>query len=269
MRKETELFVGSVVHEDRSLIDLLNGNYTYLNERLAKHYGISGVYGSDFRRVEFTPEFDVRRGLLGKAAIETISSYPQRTTPTVRGKDMMKIFLGVSPPDPPPNIPTLKDQSAAVHGGSKPTARQQLEIHRKNAPCSTCHKIMDPIGLSLENFDAVGAWRTSENGTPIDASGMLVDGSKLDGVKGMREALLKYSPQFVRVVTENLFIYALGRGTEYYDMPLIRSIVRDSESKNYRFSSLILGIVKSEPFQMNQKVEITSNASGLQAAVSK
>jgi hypothetical protein len=128
---------------------------------------------------------------------------------------------------------------------------------------------MDPIGLSLENFDAVGAWRTSENGTPIDASGMLVDGSKLDGVKGMREALLKYSPQFVRVVTENLFIYALGRGTEYYDMPLIRSIVRDSESKNYRFSSLILGIVKSEPFQMNQKVEITSNASGLQAAVSK
>jgi hypothetical protein len=262
MRKETELFVGSVVHEDRSVTDLLDAKYTYLNERLAKHYGITGVYGSDFRRVDLTPEFDVRRGLLGKAAIETISSYPQRTTPTVRGKAMMKIFLGVSPPDPPPNIPALKDQGAAVHGGARPTARQQLEIHRKNAPCSTCHKIMDPIGLSMENFDAVGTWRTAENGTPIDASGMLVDGSKLDGVKGLREALLKYSPQFVRVVTENLFIYGMGRGTEYYDMPLIRSIVRDSESKGYRFSSLILGIVKSEPFQVNQKEQVTSNGRG-------
>jgi mono/diheme cytochrome c family protein len=259
MRKETELFVGSVVHEDRSLTDLLDAKYTFLNERLAKHYGISGVYGSDFRRVELTPEFDVRRGLLGKASLETISSYPQRTTPTVRGKAMMKIFLGVSPPDPPPNIPTLKDQGAAVHGGARPTARQQLEIHRKNAPCSTCHKIMDPIGLSMENFDAVGTWRTAENGTPIDASGMLVDGTKLDGVQGLREALIKYSPQFVRVVTENLFIYAMGRGTEYYDMPLIRSIVRDSESKNYRFSTLILGIVRSEPFQVNQKEDVTSN----------
>jgi hypothetical protein len=266
MRKETELFVGSVVHEDRSLMDLLNGNYTYLNERLAKHYGIPGVYGSDFRRVELTPDFDVRRGLIGKAAIETISSYPQRTTPTVRGKDMMKIFLGVSPPDPPPNIPALKDQGAAVHGGAKPTARQQLEIHRKNPPCSTCHRIMDPIGLSLENFDAVGAWRTAENGTPIDANGTLVDGTKLDGVKGMRDALLRYSPQFARVVTENLFIYALGRGTEYYDMPLIRSIVRDAESKDYRFSSIILGIVKSEPFQVNQKEQVTSNGSPLRAS---
>ncbi len=267
MRKETELFVGSVVHEDRSVIDLLNANYTFLNERLAKHYGIQGVYGSDFRRVEFTPEFDVRRGLLGKAAIETISSYPQRTTPTVRGKDIMQIFLGVSPPDPPPNVPTLKDQGSAVHGGLKPTMRQQMEMHRKNPPCSTCHKIMDPIGFSMENFDAVGTWRTTDNGSPIDPSGVLVDGSKLDGVKGMREALLRYSPQFVRVVTEKLFIYALGRGTEYYDMPLIRSIVRDSESNNYRFSSLILGVVKSEPFQVNQKLEITSNPSGLRAAV--
>jgi hypothetical protein len=262
MRKETELFVGSVVHQDRSVTDLLDAKYTYLNERLARHYGITGVYGSDFRRVDLPPEFDVRRGLLGKAAIETISSYPQRTTPTVRGKAMMKIFLGVSPPDPPPNIPALKDQGAAVHGGVRPTARQQLEIHRKNAPCSTCHKIMDPIGLSMENFDAVGTWRTAENGTPLDASGMLVDGSKLDGVKGLREALLKYSPQFVRVVTENLFIYGMGRGTEYYDMPLIRSIVRDSESKGYRFSSLILGIVKSEPFQVNQKEQVTSNGRG-------
>jgi hypothetical protein len=259
MRKETELFVASAVHEDRSVMDLLDAKYTFLNERLAKHYGIAGVYGSDFRRVELTPEFDMRRGLLGKASIETITSYPQRTTPTVRGKGIMQIFLGVSPPDPPPNVPTLKDQGTAVHGGAKPTMRQQMEMHRKNAPCSTCHKIMDPIGFSMENFDAVGTWRTTDNGSPIDASGVLVDGSKLDGVKGIREALLRYSPQFVRVVTEKLFIYALGRGTEYYDMPLIRSIVRDSESKNYRFSSLILGIVRSEPFQVNQKQEITSN----------
>jgi len=266
MRKETELFVASVVHEDRSVIDLLDAKYTFLNERLAKHYGIPGVYGSDFRRVELTPEFDMRRGLLGKASVETISSYPQRTTPTVRGKTIMQIFLGVSPPDPPPNVPTLKDQGAAVHGGAKPTMRQQMEMHRKNAPCSTCHKIMDPIGFAMENFDAVGTWRTVDNGSPIDPSGVLVDGSKLDGVKGMREALLRYSPQFVRVVTEKLFIYALGRGTEYYDMPLIRSIVRDAEPKNYRFSALILGIVKSEPFQVNQKQEITSNGQGTIAA---
>lgn len=262
MRKETELFVGSVVHEDRSVLDLLDGNYTYLNERLAKHYGIPGVYGSDFRRVELTPDFDMRRGLLGKASLETISSQPQRTSPVGRGKTIMQIFLGVSPPDPPPNVPALKDQGAAIHGGAKPTMRQQMEMHRKNPPCSTCHKIMDPIGFSMENFDAVGHWRTLDNGSPIDANGVLVDGTKLDGVKGMREALLKYSPQFVRVLTEKLFIYAMGRGTEYYDMPLIRSIVRNAESNNYRFSSLILGIVKSEPFQVNQKEEITSNGSG-------
>jgi len=259
MRKETELFVGSIVHEDRSVLDLLNANYTYLNERLAKHYGFPGVYGSDFRRVEWTPDFDMRRGLLGQASIETVSSYPQRTTPTVRGKDIMQIFLGVSPPDPPPNVPALKDQGAAIHGGAKPTMRQQMEMHRKHEPCATCHKIMDPIGFSMENFDAVGHWRTSDNGSPINADGVLVDGSKLDGVEGLRAALLKYSPQFVRVVTEKLFIYALGRGTEYYDMPLIRSIVREAAAKNYRFSSLILGIVKSEPFQVNQKEEITSN----------
>jgi len=262
MRKETELFVGSVVHEDRSVIDLLDAKYTFLNERLAKHYGIPGVYGSDFRRVDLTPEFDMRRGLLGQASVETISSYPQRTTPTVRGKTIMQIFLGVSPPDPPPNVPQLKDQTAAIHGGAKPTMRQQMEMHRKNPPCSTCHKIMDPIGFSMENFDAVGTWRTTDNGSPIDPAGVLVDGTKLDGVKGMREALLRYSPQFVRVVTEKLFIYALGRGSEYYDMPLIRSIVREAESKNYRFSSIILGIVKSEPFLVNQKQEITSSARG-------
>jgi hypothetical protein len=175
----------------------------------------------------------------------------------------MHIFLGVDPPDPPPNVPQLKDQGTAVHGGAKPTMRQQMEMHRSHEPCATCHKIMDPIGFSMENFDAVGHWRTSDNGSPIDPSGVLVDGSKLDGVKGMRDALLRYSPEFVRVITEKLFIYAMGRGTEYYDMPLIRSIVHQAEPKDYRFSSIILGIVKSEPFQMNQKLEkVTSNGEG-------
>jgi len=253
MRKETELFVGSIVHEDRSVIDLLNANYTFLNERLAKHYGIPNVYGSNFRRVELPPEFEMRRGLLGQASLQTISSQPQRTSPVGRGKTIMQIFLGVSPPDPPPNVPALNDQIAAVHAGGKPTMRQQMEMHRKVEPCASCHKIMDPIGFSMENFDAIGHWRTTDDGSAIDALGILVDGSKLDGVKGLREALLRYSPQFVRVITEKLLIYALGRGTEYYDMPVVRSIVRDAERDQYRFSSLLLGVVRSAPFQMNMK----------------
>jgi mono/diheme cytochrome c family protein len=260
MRKETEMFVSSIVHEDHSVLDLLNANYTFLNERLAQHYGLSGITGSNFRRITWPVEFDVRRGLLGHGSIETVSAYPNRTSPTVRGKTMMKIFLGVSPPDPPPNVPALKEGESAVHASGKPTMRQQMEQHRKVEPCATCHKIMDPIGFSLENYDAIGRWRTTDDGSPIDPAGQLVDGSKLDGVKGLREALLRYSPQFVRVVSENLMIYALGRGTDYYDMPLVRSIVRDAEKNNYRFSSLVLGVVKSEPFQMNQKV-MSGNAS--------
>ena len=259
MRKETELFVASVVHEDRSVLTLLDGNYTFLNERLAKHYGYPNVYGSNFRRVDFGPEFDVRRGLLGKAAILTISSQVGRTSPVQRGKTVMQIFLGVSPPDPPPNVPDLPKTAGTVHGGQKPTMRDQMELHRKNEPCASCHKIMDPIGFSLENFDAVGHWRDTDDGSPINANGMLVDGSKLNGVVSLRNALIHYSPQFVRVITEKLMIYALGRGTEYYDMPLVRSIVHDAEKNNYKFSSLVLGVVKSDPFQMSTKMQ-TSNA---------
>jgi hypothetical protein len=260
MRKETELFVGSIVHEDRSVIDLLNANFTFVNERLAKHYGLPNIYGSNFRRVDLPPEFDMRRGLLGQASFETISSQPQRTSPVGRGKTILQVFLGVSPPDPPPNVPALADQGNAVHGGAKPTMRQQMEMHRKVEPCASCHKIMDPIGFSMENFDAIGKWRITDDGSPIDDSGILVDGSKLDGVKGLREALLRYSPQFVRVVTEKLLIYALGRGTESYDMPLVRSIVHDAERGNYRFSSLIFGVVKSDAFQMNQKLPASPRA---------
>jgi hypothetical protein len=255
MRKETELFVASVMRENRSVLDLLDANYTFVNERLAIHYGIPNIYGSNFRRVELGTEFDMRRGLLGKAAVETVSAYPNRTSPVVRGKDIMQIFLGVSPPDPPPNVPALKDTPTDAHGGHKPTMRQQMERHRSMEPCASCHKIMDPIGFSLENFDAIGQWRTTDDGSPIDSSGQLVDGSKLDGVAGLRAALLKYGPQFVRVVTEKLMIYALGRGTEFYDMPIIRSIVRSAEADHYRFSALVLGIVNSDPFQMNMVSE--------------
>ena len=262
MRKETELFVDSIVHEDRSVIDLLDANYTFLNERLAKHYGIPNIYGSNFRRVELPPQFDMRRGLLGKASIETVTAYVNRTSPTVRGKTIMQMFLGVSPPNPPPNVPQLKESASDVHGAHQPSIREQMEMHRKNEPCASCHKIMDPIGFAMENFDAVGHWRTMDKGNPINADGMLVDGSKLDGVVGLRNALLRYSPQFVRLVTEKLMIYALGRGTEYYDMPLIRSIVQQSQKDGYRFSSLVLGIVKSEPFQMNQKVMVSENQQG-------
>jgi len=254
MRKETEMFVDSIVHEDRPVTDLLTANYTFLNERLAKHYGIPNIYGSNFRRVELAPQFDMRRGLLGKGSLMTISAKPSGTMPPIRGKTVMQVFLGVEPPPPPPVVPPLPPQAGVLHGGVQPTMRQQMELHRANEPCSSCHKIMDPIGLSLENFDAVGAWRTTDDGTPIDSAGVLVDGTKLDGVAGLRAALVKYSPQFVRVITEKLMIYGLGRGTEYFDMPLVRSIVHDAEKNNYKFSSLVLGVVKSEPFQMNQKL---------------
>jgi len=260
MKKEVELFVGSIIREDRPITDLIDADYTFVNERLARHYDIPDVYGSAFRRVTLGPEFDMRRGLLGKGYLEMISSQPARTSAVQRGKTVMQIFLGVEPPPPPPNVPPLKATSSDVHGGVKPTIRQQMEMHRAVEPCASCHKIMDPIGFSLENYDAVGHWRTTDDGTPIDPAGVLVDGSKLDGVKGLRAALLRYSPQFERVATEKLMIYALGRGTEYFDMPLIRSIVRDAQRNNNRFSSLVLGVVKSEPFQMNGKLQISGKS---------
>jgi mono/diheme cytochrome c family protein len=259
MQKETELFVDSIVHEDRSVIDLLDADYTFLNERLAKHYGVPNVYGSYFRRVTLPPEFDMRRGLLGKASLMTVSSQPGRTSAVQRGKTVMQVFLGVEPPSPPPNVPPLKDAGNSVHGGHKPTMREQMEMHRKVEPCASCHKIMDPIGFSLENFDAIGQWRTDDGGSPIDPTGYLVDGTKMDGVAGLRKALLRYSPEFVRVATEKLLIYALGRGTEYYDMPLVRSIVHEAGKNQYRFSSLVLGVVKSPQFQMNEKVQVSEN----------
>jgi Protein of unknown function (DUF1592)/Protein of unknown function (DUF1588)/Protein of unknown function (DUF1585)/Protein of unknown function (DUF1587)/Protein of unknown function (DUF1595) len=251
---EIELFFGSIVRQDRSILDLLTANYTFVNERLAKHYGIPNIYGSQFREVTLPPELDMRRGLLGKGALLTQTSNAARTSPVTRGKWFLQTFMGVSPPDAPPNVPTLKEQPVDSTGNSKPpTMRQTMEAHHTNPVCASCHKIFEPIGLALENFDAVGAWRTQDGDSPIDAAGVLVDGSKLDGVASLRDALVRRSDQFARVVTEKMMTYALGRGVEYEDMPLVRSIVRDSAGSNYSFSAIVLGIVKSAPFQMNTK----------------
>jgi hypothetical protein len=253
-QREVELFFASVVQEDRSVLDLLTANYTFVNERLAKHYGISNIYGAQFRRVTLPPELDVRRGLLGKGALMTVTSNAARTSPVTRGKWYLQTFLGVTPPDPPPDVPALKEKPADTTGNLRaPTMRETLEAHRANPVCASCHKIFEPMGIALENFDAVGGWRTLEEGVPIDASGVLVDGTKVDGVTSLRNSLVGYSDQFVRVVAEKLLIYALGRGVEYEDMPMVRAIVRDAAGSNHRFSSLVLSIVRSDPFQMNVK----------------
>jgi hypothetical protein len=256
-RREAEMFFYSVVREDRNVIDLLTADYTFLNERLARHYGIPNIYGSQFRRVTLGPEVEARRGLLGKGAILTVSSQPSRTSLVQRGKWVLENILGVQPPAPPPfAVPPL---DASGEDGKVLTLRQQMEKHRSVEPCKSCHKIMDPIGISLENFDGIGHWRTEDEGTPIDSVGVLVDGTRMEGVTGLREAMLRYSPQFVRNMTERLLTYSLGRGVEYYDMPLVRSIAREAERHNYRFSSIVLGIVKSAPFQMNMKAPSTEN----------
>jgi hypothetical protein len=253
-KRETELFFASIVREDRSVLELLTADYTFLNERLARHYGIPNIYGSQFRRVTLGKEFDVRRGLLGQGSQLTVSSQPGRTSPVQRGKWFMQTFLGVSPPSPPPGVVIrIASTEKDAHGGTKQSMRQQMELHRTTEPCRSCHRIMDPIGFTLENFDAVGKWRTEDGGVAVDARGELVDGTMMDGIAGLREVAIRYSPQFVRVATEKLLIYALGRGTEHFDMPLVRSIVRDAAPGNYRFSSLVLGVVKSRQFQMNVK----------------
>ena len=257
-RTEAEMFFESIMREDRSVIDLLNADYTFVNERLAVHYGIPNIYGSHFRRVKLDGALDVRRGLLGKGAIELATSVADRTSPVQRGKWVLMNILGVVPPDPPPNVPPLKE--AAGSGVSvEQTMRQRMEEHRANPACASCHKMMDPIGFTLENFDGIGKWRTTQYGQKLDASGQLTDGTKIDGVASLRQALVRYSPQFVRTLTEKLLIYALGRGVEYQDMPVVRSIVRDAGRNDYHFSSLVVGIVKSDPFQMNRKAEANVN----------
>jgi hypothetical protein len=244
-RRETELLFESIVQEDRSVLDFLTADYTFVNERLARHYGIPDIYGSRFRRVAVTD--DARRGLLGQGSILALTSHAERTSPVVRGKWILENILGSPVPPPPPDVPALKGNQE----GQKPrTMREQMAEHRANPACASCHKAMDSIGFAMENFDAVGAWRTREPGGPIDATGELSDGTKVDGVVTLRNALLSRPELFAGTLTEKLLIYALGRGIDYRDMPAVRAILRDASPNNYRFSALILGVVHSAPFQM-------------------
>jgi hypothetical protein len=237
------------LREDRSVVDLLNTDYTFVNQRLAEHYGIKGVYGNEFRRVAVTDP--KRRGLLGQASIMTVTSYPDRTAPTIRGKWVLEQLLGTPPPPPPPNVPALKDDASV----KVLTMRQRMEEHRASPQCAVCHRMMDPLGFALENFDGIGRWRDAdgEEGTEkIDSSGVLPDGTTFDGPVGLREVLLAKKDLFVETFTERLLTYALGRGVEQYDRPIIRKIVRDAASDDQRWSAIILGIIKSKPFQMIQ-----------------
>jgi cytochrome c551/c552 len=247
-QRETELLFESILHEDRSVLDLLNADYTFVNERLAKHYGIANVYGPDFRRVPVPS--DARRGLLGQGSMLLVTSNANRTSPVQRGKWILENLLGSPPPLPPPNVPPLKESSEQARATS---VRERMEQHRANPVCAGCHKIMDPIGLTLENFDGVGQWRDTDSGFKIDASGQLVDGTRVDGPSSLRKALLDRPEAFVGTVTEKLLMYALGRETKYYDMPVVRAVMSDSAHDRYRFSELVLGIVKSAPFQMRMK----------------
>jgi hypothetical protein len=246
-RQETELFFDSVLREDRSVLDLLRANYTFVNERLARHYGIPNVYGTRFRRIALDEDSE-RGGLLRQGSILTVTSYATRTSPVLRGKFVLDNLLGVPPPPPLPDVPALKDNTVDGHL----SVRQRLSEHRNNPTCAPCHNLMDPLGLSLEKYDAVGRRRIVEDGTSIDASGGLPDGSRFADVQGLETALLRRPELFVGTFAEKLLTYALGRGVEYYDAPATRVIVRDARSQNFRMSSIILGVVKSQPFQMRK-----------------
>jgi hypothetical protein len=246
-RTETELFFGSILRDDRSVLDLLTADYTFANERLARHYGLPNVYGSHFRRVPVTNP--ARRGLLGQGSILTVTSYPNRTSPVLRGKWVLENLLGVPAPAPPPNVPALPDNEA---GADPKSQRERLEQHRRNPTCASCHRVMDPLGFALENFDGIGEWRTKEPGGTIDPAGQLANGTPVDGPVALRNAILARPEIFVRGMTEKLMTYGLGRGVEAADMPLVRAIVRDAAGRNYRFSSLVLGIVTSTPFQLKK-----------------
>jgi hypothetical protein len=244
-RKETELFVESIFREDHSVLKLLNTDYTFLNERLAHHYGISGIYGSRFRRVTLDPKHK-RGGLLRQGSILTLTSYATRTSPVIRGNWVLENIIGTPPPPPPANIPALEENKV----DATLSMRDRLAEHRANPACASCHDRMDPVGFALENFDAVGRWRDFENGTAIDVSGGLPDGSTFVGVEDLEHGLLKRPELFVRTLSEKLLTFALGRGVEFYDAPAIRQIVREAKAHEFRFSSIILGITKSVPFQM-------------------
>jgi hypothetical protein len=249
LQRETELFFDSIVRNNRPALELLTANYTFLNQRVAEHYGIPNVLGTDFRRVELPPD-SPRSGLLGQGSILTITSHPNRTSPVLRGKWILKNILGTPPPDPPPNVPALNDKKTQA---KVQTLRERMAEHRANEPCATCHSMIDPAGFALENFDAIGRWRTvDESFNPLDTSGALPDGTKFSGVAELRKALVLHPERFVNTVTQKLLTYALGRGLEPYDMPAVRKIVRDASATGYKMQSLILGVVNSYPFQMRR-----------------
>jgi len=255
-RREAEMFFASIMREDRGVLEFLTADYTFVNERLARHYGIPNVYGSRFRRVTLGPEFAARRGLLGKGGILMATSQADRTSPVLRGKWILENLLGTTPPPPPANVPPLETKP----GTAPRTIRERMASHRQPA-CASCHQMIDPLGFALEGFDGVGAWRTQENGRPIDSSSLLADGTPINGVTELRNALVARPDAFAQTLTEKMLVYALGRGLQHYDMPVVRAIVRDAReagARNYSFSSIVLGIVRSTPFQMRAAPERSS-----------
>jgi hypothetical protein len=251
-RREVELLFTSLLDEDRSVLDLLTADYTFVNERLAKHYDIPGVRGSEFRRVKLDASQSARWGLLGKGEFLTVSSQPGRTSPVIRGNWVLRNILGVPAPDPPPNVPALKPRAADAAGNARPpTMREQMTEHRSNPACQGCHKLMDPIGFALEPFDAIGRWRSEDGGSVIDAHDVMYDGTVVDGPAGVRTFLVKYQEQYLRNVTQNLLTYALGRGVEYNDMPTVRRILHTAAGDGYKLKSLIEAVAMSDVFGMN------------------
>jgi len=254
-RRETELLFQAVMRDDRSVLELLTADFTFVNERLAKHYGIPHVYGSHFRRVPVNDE--ARRGLLGQGSMLLLTSHPDRTSPVLRGKWILDNLLGTPPPPPPPNVPALEESQ----GQTPRSVREQLEVHRKSPACAGCHRMMDPLGLALENFDAVGAWRTRDAGAAIDPSSELTDGTRVDGVAGLRQALLAKRDLFVSTMAEKMLTYALGRGLEYYDRPVVRSIARDAARQDDRFSAIVMAVVNSAPFRLRMNAAVDAGDS--------
>jgi len=255
MRKETDLFFANLVREDRSVLDIYSADYTFVDERLANHYGIPDVAGSQFRRVSY-PD-DSRRGVLGHGSILVQTSHATRTSPVLRGKWVMEVLLNTPPPPPPPGVPDLELTADAAEGRLL-TTRQRMEMHRDSDQCRSCHLFMDPIGLALDNFDVTGKWRIKEAGLPLDTNGQLYDGSSVQSPGDLRQALLSRPTPLLRTFTENLMAYALGRRLEFYDMPQVRTIVREAESDDHRFSAYVLGVVRSSAFQM-QRAEVAES----------
>jgi hypothetical protein len=259
LRTETELFFESLVREDRGLLDLLTADYTYANERVARHYGIANVTGNQFRRV---PVPEPRRGILGHGSVLTLTSIADRTSPVMRGKWVMEVLLGSPPPPPPPNVPALEETRGTTETGRTLSVRERMEQHRSNPACTSCHRVIDPLGLALENFDATGKWRVKDGGAAVDAGGQLFDGTSIEGPAGLRSAVLRHKDAFLLSFTRSLMTYALGRRVEAADMPAVRQIIRAAEAQDYRISAFITGIVESSAFQMTRQpaTETTTNA---------